>query len=72
MIEFITIYATFLAFLIAAAVVIVLSAIVLLYTYKLVRLVLIEKWAVLVVVIVAVLMYAFVLSLGIYFGEEPL
>lgn len=72
MIDFIIIYATFLAFLIASAVVIVLSAIVLLYTYNLVRLALSEKWATLVVIIIAVLIYAFILSLGIYFGEEPL
>ena len=72
MIEFIVIYATFLAFLIAAAVVIVLSAIVLLYTYNLVRLAPSEKWATLVVIIIAVIIYALVLSLGVYFGEEPL
>ena len=72
MIEFIAIYATFLAFLIGSAVVIVLSAIALLYTYNLVRLALSEKWATLVVIIIAVIIYALVLSLGVYFGEEPL
>lgn len=72
MIEFIVIYATFLAFLIGSAVVIVLSAIALLYTYNLVRLALSEKWATIVIIIIAVIIYALVLSLGVYFGEEPL
>lgn len=72
MIEFLLVFVSVLFALFAALLVLTISVVALMYTYKLIKLILNEKWATIFTIFIAVLIYALILSLGVYFGEEPL
>lgn len=72
MIEFVFVYMTLLYSVILVGAVLFFTALALTYVYKLSRLVLNDTWSHVITITTAVFLIIFFLSLGIYFGEEPL
>lgn len=72
MIEFLFVYLSILYSVISVGAVLFFTALALTYVYKLCRLMLNETWSSVITFSIAVMLIIFYLSLGVYFGEEPL
>lgn len=72
MIEFLLMYMSLLFSVILVGAVLFLTALALTYVYKLLRMVLNDTWSKLITIALMVILIIFYLSLGVYFGEEPL
>lgn len=72
MIEFIFVYMSLLYSVILVGAVLFLTALALTYVYKLLKMVLNDTWSKIITIALMVILIIFYLSLGVYFGEEPL
>lgn len=72
MMGFVFVYMSLLYSVILVGAVLFFTALALAYVYKLSRLMLNETWSSVITFSIAVMLFIFYLSLGIYFGEEPL
>ena len=72
MIEFFIVYMSLLFSVVLAVAVMFLTALALTYVYKLLKMVLNDTWSKIITIALMVILIIFYLSLGVYFGEEPL
>lgn len=72
MIEFFIVYMSVLFSVVLAVSVVFLTALALTYVYKLLKMVLNNTWSKIITIALMVILIIFYLSLGVYFGEEPL
>lgn len=72
MIEFFIVYMSLLFSVVLAVSVVFLTALALTYVYKLLKMVLNNTWSKIITIALMVILIIFYLSLGVYFGEEPL
>lgn len=72
MIEFFIVYMSLLFSVILVGAVVFLTALALTYVYKLLKMVLNDTWSKIITIAMMVILIIFYLSLGVYFGEEPL
>ena len=72
MIEFFIVYMSLLFSVVLAVSVVFLTALALTYVYKLLKMVLNDTWSKIITIALMVILIIFYLSLGVYFGEEPL
>ena len=72
MVEFFIVYMSLLFSVVLAVSVVFLTALALTYVYKLLKMVLNETWSKIITIALMVILIIFYLSLGVYFGEEPL
>ena len=72
MIEFFIVYMSLLFSVVLAVSVVFLTALALTYVYKLLKMVLNATWSKIITIALMVILIIFYLSLGVYFGEEPL
>ena len=72
MIEFFIVYMSLLFSVVLAVSVLFLTALALTYVYKLLKMVLNDTWSKIITIALMVILIIFYLSLGVYFGEEPL
>lgn len=72
MIEFFIVYMSLLFSVVLAVSVTFLTALALTYVYKLLKMVLNDTWSKIITIALMVILIIFYLSLGVYFGEEPL
>lgn len=72
MIEFLFVYLSVLYSVILVGAVVFLTALALTYVYKLLKMVLNDTWSKIITIALMVILIIFYLSLGVYFGEEPL
>lgn len=72
MIEFFIVYMSLLFSVVLAGAVVFLTALALTYVYKLLKMVLNNTWSKIITIALMVILIIFYLSLGVYFGEEPL
>lgn len=71
MTEFFIVYMSLLFSLILVGAVVFLTALASAYVYKLSRLVLNDTWSKIIAIALMVVLFIFYLSIGVYFGEEP-
>ena len=72
MIEFFIVYMSLLFSVVLAVAVLFFTALALTYVYKLLKMVLNNTWSKIITIALMVILIIFYLSLGVYFGEEPL
>lgn len=72
MVEFFIVYMSLLFSVVLAVSVVFLTALALTYVYKLLKMVLNDTWSKSITIALMVILIIFYLSLGVYFGEEPL
>ena len=72
MIEFLFVYLSVLYSVILVGAVVFLTALALTFVYKLLKMVLNDTWSKIITIALMVILIIFYLSLGVYFGEEPL
>lgn len=72
MTEFFIVYMSLLFSVVLAVSVVFLTALALTYVYKLLKMVLNDTWSKIITIALMVILIIFYLSLGVYFGEEPL
>lgn len=72
MVEFFIVYMSLLFSVVLAVSVLFLTALALTYVYKLLKMVLNDTWSKIITIALMVILIIFYLSLGVYFGEEPL
>ena len=72
MIEFFIVYMSLLFSVVLAVSVVFLTALALTYVYKLLKMVLNDTWSKIITIALMAILIIFYLSLGVYFGEEPL
>ena len=72
MIESFIVYMSLLFSVVLAVSVVFLTALALTYVYKLLKMVLNDTWSKIITIALMVILIIFYLSLGVYFGEEPL
>ena len=72
MIEFLFVYLSVLYSVILVGAVVFLTALALTFVYKLLKMVLNDTWSKIITIALMVILVIFYLSLGVYFGEEPL
>lgn len=72
MTEFFIVYMSLLFSVVLAVSVVFLTALALTYVYKLLKMVLNDTWSKIITIAMMVILIIFYLSLGVYFGEEPL
>ena len=72
MIEFFIVYMSLLFSVVLVGAVLFLTALALTYVYKLLKMVLNDTWSKIITIALMVILIIFYLSLGVYFGEEPL
>lgn len=72
MVEFFIVYMSLLFSVVLAVSVVFLTALALTYVYKLLKMVLNDTWSKIITIALMVILIIFYLSLGVYFGEEPL
>lgn len=72
MIEFLFVYLSVLYSVILVGAVVFLTALALTYVYKLLKMVLNDTLSKIITIALMVILIIFYLSLGVYFGEEPL
>ena len=72
MIEFFIVYMSLLFSVVLVGAILFLTALALTYVYKLLKMVLNDTWSKIITIALMVILIIFYLSLGVYFGEEPL
>lgn len=72
MIEFFIVYISLLFSVVLVGAVLFFTALALTYVYKLFKMVLNDTWSKIITIALMVILVIFYLSLGVYFGEEPL
>lgn len=72
MIEFFIVYMSLLFSVVLVGAVLFFTALALTYVYKLLKMVLNDTWSKIITIALMAILIIFYLSLGVYFGEEPL